>query len=165
MRKGSKQTEEAKEKNRQKHIGNIPWNKGKKIGNLYPNSGQFKKGEISWHKGKTGVYSKETIEKFRQSHVGKLTKEKNPRWKGGITSENHKIRSSFEYNCWRRAVFERDKYTCIWCGQIGGKLQADHIKPFALFPELRLAIDNGRTLCKKCHLTTETWGNRKNICK
>src|SRR3990167_6427585 len=58
----------------------------------------------------------------------------NPNWKGGITPINHKIRSSLEYRLWRKSVFERDGYACIWCGQIGGQLHADHIKPFAYFP-------------------------------
>lgn len=81
-----------------------------------------------------------------------------PRWKGGITESNHKIRTSLEYKNWRRDVFERDNYTCRDCGQVGGRLNADHIKPFADYPELRFDLDNGRTLCFGCHRKTGTWG-------
>lgn len=86
-------------------------------------------------------------------------------WKGGVTPLNKIVRESVDYKLWRTAVFERDNYTCIWCGLKSGngrsvELQADHIKPFALFPELRFAIDNGRTLCRKCHLTTHTFGGK-----
>lgn len=79
-------------------------------------------------------------------------------WKGGVTSINDKIRKSLEYKIWRKAVFERDNYLCIWGGkEHGNNLHADHIKPFAFYPELRFVIDNGRTLCKSCHIKTPTY--------
>jgi 5-methylcytosine-specific restriction endonuclease McrA len=86
-------------------------------------------------------------------------------WRGGINNINDTIRKSLEYKLWRIAVFERDNYTCIWCGKRSKKgikviLNADHIKPFAFFPELRFAIDNGRTLCDECHKKTNTYLNR-----
>lgn len=95
----------------------------------------FKKGEITWNKGLKGF-------KAGEEHYN---------WKGGVTAINHKIRESIEYEDWRKHVFERDYYTCQNCLEIGGRLHADHIKPFALFPELRLEISNGRTLCENCH--------------
>ena len=81
----------------------------------------------------------------------------NPHWKGGITSENKRIRSSDEYATWRTAIFVRDDYTCVACGKRGGVLHADHIRPFAIYPGLRLDIDNGRTLCKPCHTLTPSY--------
>jgi hypothetical protein len=90
-----------------------------------------------------------------------LRGDKNPSWKGGITPINKKIRSSLEYKLWREAVFKRDNWTCVWCGVRGVYLHADHIKRFADYPELRFALDNGRTLCVPCHKTTETYGRKK----
>lgn len=104
-----------------------------------------------------------TVEHKRKIALSKKGKphlkgEKNPMWKGGVSPEHHRIRQSTEYKLWRAAVFERDKWTCVWCFKRGVKIQADHIKPFALFPELRFAIDNGRTLCIECHKKTDSWG-------
>ena len=85
------------------------------------------------------------------------TGSKSPNWKGGKTNEGTKIRSSHRYKEWRKSVFERDDYTCQMCGIRGTTLHADHIKSFALFPDLRFELSNGRTLCVPCHKQTESY--------
>ncbi|MCK4827669.1 HNH endonuclease [bacterium] len=137
--------------------------------------GSFKKGQKPWNKGltknkdkrldykrptkfKRGIHPKTQFKKgfkhteeWKKNQGEKMKGNKHPNWKGGISSINRRLRSSKEYALWREAVFKRDNWTCIFCGQRGERLNADHIKPFALFPELRFAIDNGRTLCEDCH--------------
>lgn len=91
-----------------------------------------------------------------KSHMPKGEQHHN--WKGGISGEAKRIRQSTEYKNWRLAVFQRDRFTCVMCGHRSqyrkGKtkcdIRADHIKPFHLFPELRLDVTNGRTLCVEC---------------
>jgi len=155
------------------------------------NKGQFVKGsKQGFQKGnRIGVGNKYCVgkkltpehkEKIRQGNLGKeysldtrkkisLAKKGNKShfWKGGISTDNEKFRRSAIYKIWRKAVFERDNYTCVFCrkkfikGVTGDiELNADHIKPFAHYPELRLAIDNGRTLCVDCHRKTDSWGRR-----
>lgn len=88
-------------------------------------------------------------------------------WKGGRSIDK---RNCAEYRYWRTAVFLRDNYTCVQCGLTSGNgkrvnLQADHIKPVALFPELIYNIENGRTLCVDCHRKTPTYGMNKRYVK
>ncbi len=77
----------------------------------------------------------------------------NPNYRHG-RSINKRRDTTTEYKNWRKAVFERDNYTCQFCGKRGGDLEADHIKPVSFYPELRIDINNGRTLCPPCHKTT-----------
>lgn len=115
--------------------GGKTWNKGKKW------SDKIKK-RISQTNKRKGIEPKVKFIGFGQNH---------PRWKGGIGKERHMIMGRVEYKLWRNSVFERDNFTCIWCGKRGVKLNADHIKTWSDYPELRFAIDNGRTLCEDCH--------------
>lgn len=98
------------------------------------------------HKGKK--HSLEARLKISASMKGS----NNPKWKGGVTNKNQKMRNSVEYEEWRTAVYKRDKYTCKKCGDDkGGNLEADHIYPLSRYPKLMFKVSNGRTLCKSCH--------------
>jgi len=85
------------------------------------------------------------------------------RWNGGITKLNKSIRLMTENRRWADAVKERDG-KCRECGSVD-ELEADHIVPLALLLETykitnrddaRICkelwnVDNGMTLCRKCH--------------
>lgn len=119
-------------------------------------------GKEPWNKGLRGEYTTTKRGKKQPRVSGK----NHWNWQGGITSKNHAIRVSLESKLWRRAVFERDNYTCVWCGARSGKgksvtLHADHIQQFAFFPKLRFELSNGRSLCKDCHKKTDTFSRRK----
>jgi hypothetical protein len=165
---------EWKENIRKSRLGCKVWNKGKT--GVYSEEVRKKMGirnigKPSWNKGKRGLsiawnrgihWSDEIKIKISKAKAGKPNfKNRGSRhyaWKGGITELNEQIRQSLEYRLWRKAVFERDGYTCVKCGiknEIGlgktVKLEADHIKQFAMYPDLRYDLDNGRTLCIDCH--------------
>jgi len=118
--------------------GKPPWNKNTK-GLTKPNSTSFKKGQFS--------------------------KDKHPKWRGGITTEESLVRSSVEYKKWRLSVLSRDNYICQICKtKVGGKkAHVDHIKNFNDYPELRLDINNGRTLCASCHHKTPDYAGKNKI--
>ena len=138
--------------------------------------GESLMGEKNYNWGKH--LSLKTRQKISKKNLGRILsietrarmslakqKVKHYHWKGGITPLSVKIRTSPEMKLWRETVFQRDKYTCVWCNAKNGNghtviLNADHIKPFAQYPELRFAIDNGRTLCIDCHKKTDTYAGK-----
>lgn len=85
--------------------------------------------------------------------------EKSHFWRGGVSTDNERQRRSKEYRKWRSDVFERDDYTCQDCNKKGCRINADHIKPFAYYKDLRFELSNGRTLCVQCHRKTDTYGS------
>lgn len=125
---------------------------------------EVKKGKKIKH-----LYTPEIIEKIRKALTGKpqlLNRgEKHPNYIDGGKEkwERQKAMGRVEYKEWRRNVFKRDDYTCQECKQRGKRINADHIKPWAMFPDLRYELKNGRTLCVSCHRKTPTWGGRTKL--
>lgn len=125
--KGQKQSEEHRQKNIKRHLGQKSWNKG------------------------LNRLTDKRIEKYirrGEQHSG---------WKGGKKTENEKIRQSLEIKIWRDSVFIVYKYTCQKCNIHSGcgrtiELRAHHIQNFSQYPELRLVVANGIVFCKDCHL-------------
>lgn len=153
MTQGTKHTAEAIQKMRDSHRGAVAWNKG--LTNWMSPEGRARmvaakvgKKHTLEHRLRISAGAKRVVEEGRHNN-----------YLGGITKTRLRgDRETMEYRLWRESVFERDDYTCVLCGERNGDHNADHIKPYALFPELRFAIDNGRTLCVPCHRKTDTYG-------
>lgn len=134
--------------------------------------------EISWNANACRVCAG----KYQRHLVGK----DHPNWKGGKTPFSEAIKDSLQYTTWRTSIFERDNYTCQECNQISGRLEAHHLKPFSIivdeflqeYSEFSIFDDretllkltthfapfwdtsNGQTLCKECHIKTDTFAGK-----
>jgi 5-methylcytosine-specific restriction endonuclease McrA len=145
------------------------------IGKHWKLSEKAKKNHSIALKGKKkSPFSEEHKRNMRLS--AKRGKENNA-WKGGITPIAEIIRKSIKYKHWRQDIFLRDNFTCQKCNEKGGKLVAHHKKSFhnlieevkKYLPLLDLynasmiyiplwELDNGITLCEKCHKKIEYQG-------
>lgn len=97
--------------------------------------------------------------KVDQAHVvGKAGRRRGWRTSKTLAGEIGRAHTP-EDRTWRDAVLCRDRDRCVHCGS-RQRLEADHIKPVALYPELRFNVENGRTLCHSCHSKTETYGGK-----
>lgn len=63
---------------------------------------------------------------------------------------NYEDRRSSKYKNWKKQVLIRDNYTCQRCGN-KENLVVHHIEKFSENKQLRFNVDNGITLCQKCH--------------
>ncbi len=107
--------------------------------------------------GKT--ISEEVKEKLSLAFRGS----KSSLWMGGRGLIAKNLRQHPEYIQWRRKVVKRDEYKCVECGS-KINLQADHIIPVVENPKLIFNVDNGRTLCRDCHIQiTNEWRKSKNL--
>lgn len=103
----------------------------------------------------------------------KFTGANHPSWKGGISKERDRLKSSKNYIEWRAKVFKRDKWTCKVCGHRSCKskahgdkrsdIEAHHIFSIRENPQLSLKVGNGITLCRECHL--KTYGKEEKFVK
>ena len=123
---------------------------------------------------------KENLRNAHKGRIGYWRNKKRPEiagnnchlWRGGITKLVKKIRESIEYKQWRKAIFEKDNFTCWFCKVKGKKIQADHYpKSFSqIIRENKIKnlqqamkcqelwdISNGRTLCIDCHKKTDNY--------
>lgn len=142
----------------------------------YKHTGETKKrmseSALKNGRGKYNLGYKHTGKMKERTRLSKLGS-KNPNWRGGITPENTVLRRQPAYKKWRDEIFKRDNYTCQNCGIRNEKglghtiaLNAHHIKPFSLYPELREVVSNGLTLYIDCHnLTKQGRGTSKNMYK
>jgi hypothetical protein len=103
------------------------------------------------HPGIIGMIGKKHNDKTRLNMSRKRTGKLNGNWKGGITEKIRGIRRSPQYYQWRKKIFARDNYTCKKCGS-SEKLHGHHILPILDFPKLIFNVNNGITLCEKCHM-------------
>jgi hypothetical protein len=104
-----------------------------------PNIGTFKKGHTGY---KNNGNFKRGQKPWNWKGIG--------RWRPKTTETKE----------WVRAIMERDNFTCQDCKVRGGRLEVHHIKPWVLFPELRLDKSNGVTLCRDCHKKTDSYGGK-----
>ena len=99
----------------------------------------------------------------------KMSGSYNHQWKGGITKTERRIRMSWRMINWRKAIYERDDYTCQMCmckgrNELGDPLNAHHknitlktlVETYNTFSECMSyepfwEISNGITYCERCH--------------
>jgi len=147
-RYGKKCTEKTRHKISAANKGNEPWNKGKT--GIYSEEtlrlmSEYGKGFIPWNKNKKGysLHSEETKELYRKIMIGP----NNPNWKGGIAADPYcAVWLDQEY---KESIKERDDYMCLnpCCLKIGNTLAIHHVD----YNKKNCGPMNLITLCDSCN--------------
>lgn len=74
-------------------------------------------------------------------------------WHGGTTPEREAKRKSTEYKLWRKKVYARDNFKCCIC-ESKENINAHHIIAIYNDESKIFDLNNGITLCQKCHEKT-----------
>jgi 5-methylcytosine-specific restriction endonuclease McrA len=77
----------------------------------------------------------------------------------GTYVTDHDFLTSPEWRDARQACLDRWGYNCLRCGRFDRHMNADHVKPRKLFPELALDVGNLQPLCADCN----KWKGNKTI--
>jgi len=92
-------------------------------------------------------------EKKRKRNKKKTTTKKR-RLRTPTRRKMDRLRKTPAWVNWRTAVYTRDNYTCQLCGKKRTYLNPHHIMMKAHYPQLVFVVDNGVTLCSRCHRFT-----------
>jgi hypothetical protein len=93
------------------------------------------------------------------SHIG----ENNPRYNNNLTNEERLLKRDLKENIdWRNQIFKKDNFTCRKCKKRNTNLNAHHIQNYSNYKDKRFDINNGVTLCEKCHKFFHKKYGRKN---
>ena len=98
--------------------------------------------------------SYETRSKIAKSLAGRYAGPESPHYTDGGNFQRYRqwLAAGYEYRQWRRDVFERDGYSCQMClKKSNGDIQAHHIYTARKHLDKITCVENGITLCEKCH--------------
>ena len=105
-----------------------------------------------------GRESKISFESFKNGQrcrkccIERNNSENHWKWNKNLTDDERIRNRDFnDYKKWRKFVYIKNNHTCQCCGTRGGNLNAHHLDGYNWCKEKRTDVNNGATLCEKCH--------------
>lgn len=131
---GKSHTEEAKQKNRDKHLGISSWNKGTHLSGMIGRQ-----------------HSEETKLKMSKAQKGKRMGEKSSNWQGGKSFEPYDKDFNRKF---KRAIRKRDNQICMLCNIHREKVKFAFDIHHVDYNKMLSVPQNCISLCKSCHMKT-----------